>query len=928
MAEKPSYEELNNSLNQLKADCRRFAKVEADLKKNIRFTESLLSAIPTPIFFKDVHGRYQGCNPAFTEIMGVTSQELRGKTVHELWPSEHAEIYHKKDLELMQHPKRQIYEFEIKDKNGKIRPVIFYKNAFHDEGGTVAGLVGGFVDITERKQAEKTLHQSEGKYRKIADRVPGMVYEFVRHQDRSYSVPFISNRVYEYSGYRPEEIMADADLLFKPIHPEDIQLVREEIDRSAKSLNDFSLEHRIIKPDGAILWFHVRSKPRILENGDISWHGISTDITERKNLERELKKSEERYQSVSELTSDYSYAYQVEPDGELIIEWVTDAFENLTGFTAEEVSSRGGWESLIYPEDISIPLRQLKSLHLNQSTTVEYRIIDKAGNMRWMKDFAKPIWDEEENRLIKIYGAVQDFTRQKEAEEALRSSHERFLTVLDSIDATIYVGDMDTYEILFMNKHMIDAFGADLTGQICYDVFRNESAPCNHCTNDQLLDDDGNPAGVCVWETKNPITDKWYINHDRAIQWVDGRTVRLQIASDITMLKELEEERVRTEEQLRQAQKMESVGRLAGGVAHDFNNMLGVILGHAEMMFMGMKPENAHYTDLKEILNAARRSADLTRQLLAFARKQAAAPKVLDLNHTVEGMLKMLRRLIGEDIELIWQPDSQLGPVKIDPAQVDQILANLCVNARDAISGTGKITIKTEDVVLDQNYCAIHAGSMPGLYAMLSISDNGCGMDKETQSHLFEPFFTTKKVGEGTGLGLATVYGIVKQNEGYIDVSSKLEQGTTFSIYLPRIQKTLKIEEETDAKTTPKGAETVLLVEDEESLLKLGKVMLERFGYKVIAAPTPLEAVALAEQYEGAIHLLVTDVVMPQMNGRELEEQIKKLRPHTKVLFMSAYTTDVIAKQGILEGDVHFLEKPFSVDSLTNKVREVLDKQD
>ena len=928
MAEKPSYEELNNRLNQLKADRDRYVKVEANLKKSIRFTESMLSAIPTPIFFKDVHGRYQGCNPAFSEIMGVTSQELRGKTVHELWPSEHAEVYHQKDLELMQHPKRQIYEFEIKDKNGTIRPVIFYKNAFHDDRGNVAGLVGGFVDITERKRAEKTLQESEEKYRKIANRVPGMVYEFVQHQDGSFSVPFISNRVYEYSGYRPEEVMADADLLFKAIHPEDIELVRKQIDRSAKSLNDFSVEHRIITPDGAILWFHVRSKPRLLENGDISWHGISNDITERKNLEQELKKSEKRYQSVSELTSDYSYAYRVEPDGELIIEWVTGAFESLTGFTADEVGSRGGWESLIYPEDMSIPLGQLKSLHSNQSTTVEYRIIDKADNIRWMRDLAKPIWDEKENRLKKIYGAVQEFTRQKEAEEALRSSHERFLTVLDSIDATIYVADMNTHEILFMNRHMIDAFGADLTGQICYKVFRKESDPCSYCTNDQLLDTDGNPTGVCVWETQNPITGKWYINHDRAIQWGDGRTVRLQIASDISMLKELEQERIRTEEQLRQAQKMESVGRLAGGVAHDFNNMLGVILGHTEMMFMGMNPGNAHYEDLQEIFKAARRSADLTRQLLAFARKQAAAPKVLDLNDTVEGMLNMLRRLIGEDIDLIWQPDTQLGPVMVDPAQVDQILANLCVNARDAISGTGKITIRTEDVVLDQNYCATHAGSKPGPYAMLSVSDDGCGMDKETQSHLFEPFFTTKKVGEGTGLGLATVYGIVKQNVGYINVSSELEQGTTFSIYLPRVQKTEKTKEESDAKTIPKGAETVLLVEDEKSLLNLGKTILERFDYKVLAAHTPLGAIELSEQYEGTIHLLVTDVVMPQMNGRELEERIKKLRPHIKVLFMSAYTSDVIAKQGILEDDVHFLEKPFSVDSLTDKVRAVLDKQD
>jgi signal transduction histidine kinase len=498
---------------------------------------------------------------------------------------------------------------------------------------------------------------------------------------------------------------------------------------------------------------------------------------------------------------------------------------------------------------------------------------------------------------------------------------------MDSIDATIYVADMETYEIIFMNRHMIDAFGADLTGQICYKVFRGETSPCGHCTNEKLRDTDGNPTGVHVWESNNPITGKWYINHDRAIQWVDGRMVRLQIASDISKLKELEQERIQTEEQLRQAQKMESVGRLAGGIAHDFNNMLGVIIGHAEMMFMDIKPGEPHYEDLQEIHKAAKRSADLTRQLLAFARKQSAAPKVLDLNDTVEGMLKMLHRLIGENIELEWKPDNQLGPVKIDPAQVDQILANLCVNARDAISGTGKITIKTEDVVLSQTYCAIHAGLEPGRYAILTVSDDGYGMDKEILSRVFEPFFTTKEVGEGTGLGLATVYGIVKQNNALIKAHSEPGHGTTFKIYLPRVQESVETNNELVSKTITNGNETVLLVEDEEAILSLGREILERFGYRVLTARTPGEAIALTEQYKSTIHLLATDVVMPEMNGKKLMERIVELRPHIKVLFISAYPYDVITKQGSLDSDIHFLQKPFSVNALSTKVREVLDMQ-
>ena len=407
---------------------------------------------------------------------------------------------------------------------------------------------------------------------------------------------------------------------------------------------------------------------------------------------------------------------------------------------------------------------------------------------------------------------------------------------------------------------------------------------------------------------------------------LEDKPVMISVTREITDQKKAEAEHGKLQAQLLQAQKMESVGRLAGGVAHDFNNMLGVILGRTEMMLMEIKPGDPHYADLQEIFKAAQRSADLTRQLLAFARKQAIAPEVLDLNDTVEGMLKMLRRLIGEDIDIVWKPDTHLESVKMDPAQVDQIMANLCVNARDAISGSGKVTIETENVVLDQAYCAFHTGFIPGQYVMLAVSDDGCGMDKVTLENLFEPFFTTKGVGEGTGLGLATVYGIVKQNDGFINVYSEPGQGTTFKIYLPLIQESVAEKGKPVAETIAKGSETILLVEDEASILNLCKAVLEQFGYKVLAARTPELAVAMAERYEGPIHLLITDVVMPEMNGRELMDRIEKLRPHIKVLFMSGYTGNVIVQRGILEGDVHFLQKPFSNSSLAGKAREVLDQ--
>jgi nitrogen-specific signal transduction histidine kinase len=395
---------------------------------------------------------------------------------------------------------------------------------------------------------------------------------------------------------------------------------------------------------------------------------------------------------------------------------------------------------------------------------------------------------------------------------------------------------------------------------------------------------------------------------------------------DITAHKRAEEEREKLQAQLNQSQKMESIGRLAGGVAHDFNNMLTAIQINASLALEDVQPESPVRESLDEILQCTLRSANLTQRLLAFARKQTIAPKVLDFNATLDAMLKMLQRLIGESVSLSWQPANDLWPVKLDPGQVDQILANLCVNARDAINGVGKVTIVTKNTSFDEAFCANHAGYTPGDYVLLIVSDDGCGMDNEVLSHLFEPFFTTKSVGSGTGLGLATVYGIVKQNGGFITVYSEPSHGTAFNIYLPRHR-------DTNATTKPhapvqpvgRGHETILLVEDEPSILRVSKRTLESLGYTVIAAGTPGEAIQLASNHGGKFDLLLTDVIMPEMNGRDLAQKLLTLYPTIKCLHMSGYTADVIARQGVLDQDIHFIQKPFTIQDLANKVRATLD---
>jgi PAS domain S-box-containing protein len=380
------------------------------------------------------------------------------------------------------------------------------------------------------------------------------------------------------------------------------------------------------------------------------------------------------------------------------------------------------------------------------------------------------------------------------------------------------------------------------------------------------------------------------------------------------------------EEQLQQAQKMESVGRLAGGVAHDFNNLLMGIMGYTELCREKVEAGHPIQEYLTEIVSGAQRSAEITRQLLAFARKQTIAPIALDLNDAVAGMLKLLRRLIGEDIKMTWKPGADLRLVKLDPSQVDQILANLCVNARDAIGGVGEVVLETGSITVDAESRAIHPEAIPGTYSILAVSDNGCGMDKATLARIFEPFFTTKGVGKGTGLGLATVYGIVKQNNGFINVYSEPGKGTTFRIHLPVItDENVETTVTGNPEVTRGQGETILLVEDDASVRTTCGLFLLASNYKVLTAESPEQALVIAGRTTGDIQLLLTDVVMPGMDGRQLAKRIREDRPGIKVLFMSGYTADLIAKRGVLDEGVQFISKPFSRGALTRKLRHVLE---
>jgi PAS domain S-box-containing protein len=520
----------------------------------------------------------------------------------------------------------------------------------------------------------------------------------------------------------------------------------------------------------------------------------------------------------------------------------------------------------------------------------------------------------------------------RRTEEALAKSQERLALALTSSGMATFEWDIVKNKCIW-DDHVHSLLGTDPvtftgTGEEFFRVMRPEDRSFVQAALSRAIEITGDYETEyrAVWPdgTIRHIAARGKVHCDSA-----GRADRMiGISWDITERKRAEEEKAKLETQLQQAQKMESVGRLAGGVAHDFNNMLCVIIGHTDMAMMGIDPDNPLHAKLTQIRKAADYSADLTRQLLAFARKQTIAPQVLDLNKTVARMLSMLQRLIGEAIRLTWQPAANLWQIKVDPSQIDQILANLCVNARDAISGVGKITIETGNITLDEDCCADHADLLPGEYVRIAVSDDGCGMDKEILAHIFEPFFTTKGVGEGTGLGLSSVYGAVKQNNGFIDVISEPDSGTTFAIYLPRhVGKADQTWMESATEPDLSGQETIILVEDEPDILNITRMMLEMQGYTILAASSPSDAIRLASEHSCEIQLLITDVIMPEMNGWELAIKLRSLYPHLKRLFMSGYTADIIAQHGVLQEEVYFVEKPFSPKTLAAKVREVLDSK-
>ena len=768
------------------------------------------------------------------------------------------------------------------------------------------------AQVADAKRIEHALKESEARYRRLSENLPVAVYSAL--PDRTSSSFFISGRMEELTGYPAANFILDAEMFLRIIHPDDRQTVGRQIHEALKNKQTLNLRYRIITKDQQIKWIRDTATP-IYANGELlRIEGFMEDITENHRAEQALEKASRQWQETFDAMSEALAIL----DKDCRILRCNRAMVALLQKPETKIMGEFCWK-VIHDTDSPIPQCPSPKARLSgqrESTVVEVgeRIFEVAVDPQF----------DSEGRLSSFIHIMSDITEQRRAENALRESHHTLLTVLDSIDATIYVADLNTFEILFMNRYMKETFNGDFTGMSCWKAFRNGSSPCKGCTNAQLIDDQGKPTGVCIYEGRNPITGRWYLNHDRAIKWVDGRYVRLQVATDISDIKAMEQERISTETQLRQAQKMEAIGTLAGGIAHDFNNILSAILGYSELALDDAVNGRASANYIRQILSAGQRARDLVQQILTFSRQTETEAKPIQVRPIVKEALKLLRASLPSSIEIQTQIESG-AIVQADPIQIHQVIMNLCTNAGHAMRQEGgTLTVGLSEEYLDKDFTDHYPDMMPGDYLRLEVTDTGHGIEPAIIDKIYDPYFTTKEKGEGTGMGLAVVQGIIQTCGGAVAVASTPDVGTTFKVYLPIIHQENDMEALSDV-VVPRGEERILFVDDEPPLAELGKMLLERLGYHVTIRTSSTEALALFQAQPFEFDLVITDMTMPHMTGEILAQKLLNIRPNIPIIICTGYsqkiTQELIDRLGIQA----LVMKPLIRSELGLAVRQALD---
>jgi PAS domain S-box-containing protein len=884
------------------------AEIEsAEIKGWFRAT---LYSIGDGVITTDVSGRVKDMNPVAERLTGWRETDAKGKRL--------PEVFQTVD-EITQMPvpcpaDRVLQDgFAVELSNhtmlvsldGRKCPIADSAAPIRDEDGKTTGVVVVFRDQSKEREADESLRQSEARLRRAELTSGSGNWEF-RLDSQIVVVSEGAQKIY---GVNNGWLTYD-DIRTIPL-PEYQPLLDKALDDLVHHDRPYDVEFKIRAVDtGETKDLHSVA---VFDHETGALVGVIQDVSGQKRAEEEMRISRQMLRDV--LDSVPVRVFWKDANSRYLgcnlafaRDFGFDSVEDIVGKVDFQLSTRE------FAERYRASDRKVLETGESQLAYEEPRLFP--GGIRWVRTSKVPL----KNALGEIDGVLgtyEDITERRQEREELRESEEKFRGLVEGSAAAIWIHD--TKKFIYANPA-----AAEITGHTVEELYRLSPFDIVHPDFREMVmrrsedriggkDTPKHYEYQILHKSGRPI----WIDFSGSIIYKQGRPVIIASAYDIT-------ERKALEDRLIQSQKMEGIGRLAGGIAHDYNNMLGVIMGYTQLLakkVVGGEPAS-HYLEL--ISSAAKRGAEMTRQLLAFARREIVSPKPIDPNAAITSIKKMIENLIGEDIELRFLPGKPLWNIKIDPTQFDQILLNLATNARDAIKGVGTITIETTNVVIGEEYSRTRIGASPGEYVKLSFSDTGQGMPKDTLDKIFEPFFTTKPKGEGTGLGLSTVYGIVHQNGGEIDVYSEVGHGTTFKVYLPRYYGELENPEIQLDRTPVTGHATILIVEDQPRLVELFKEFLENFGYRVLTAVSPDEALSICEDYEGEIDLLLTDVVMPGMNGKELKDRVRILKPEVKTLFMSGYTADVIAQRGILDEGVEFLQKPFTPDELARKVADVL----
>jgi PAS domain S-box-containing protein len=860
----------------------------------------------------DLDGNLTRVNNKMCKIFGYTKQELERMTVND--------IAHPEDID-------KSPAFIQKTLRGEIERGTFEKRYFHKKGHVVTcqvssslvrtanGLPLYFIshihDITERKQAEENLRESEERYRSLLENSDDAILLTVPDGGILKANPSACRM---FGRTEAEITRMGRNGVVDTTDPR-LPIALEERKRTGK----FRGELTFLRRDGQPFPGELTSVVFQGKGGQPRSSMIIRDITDRKRFEEMFLRINKAVESSSDaigMSSAQGHHF-----------YHNKAFTELFEYTPEELEAAGGGQAAY--ADKSVARKVFDTIMSGGSWSGEVEMISKSGRKFPVELRADAITDESGN-IIGLVGVHTDITERKRTEDALRESEERYRTLVETSPDAISLLDLNL-NIVMVNRPALALYGyespEEVVGRSALNFIAPQDRPRAVKEIQQVLEKGSLANSEYTQLRKGDVLFPAELSASLILDGEKRPLAIICVTRDISIRKRSEEERTALEDQLRQSQKMEAIGQLAGGVAHDFNNLLTVIKGYCQLSLAEMK-ESTPIKDVLEVINkATEKAADLTRQLLAFSRRQIMEVRVLDLNALLQNLDKMLRRIIGEDIELVMLLGEDLGRVKADPGQIEQVVMNLAVNAKDAMSKGGKLIIETANRELDEAYARAHVAVTPGRYVMIAVSDTGAGMGPEVRDRVFEPFFTTKGKGRGTGLGLSMVYGIVKQSNGNIWVYSEPGKGTTFKIFLPRVDEPaekLKVQE--TGEEFPRGSETILVVEDDKEVRNLAVRILKRQGYTVLDGSYGDQAFNVCRQHKGPIHLLLTDVVMPGMDGRALSESLSQLHPEMKVLYMSGYTDDAIVRHGVMAKGMNYIQKPFTVNGLTKKVREVLEQ--